>query len=190
MKPIKRTIARALAAAWLVTLAASWIPNAQALPEDRDQPIEINADRAVRNEKTGVTEFVGNALLSQGSLSIAADTITINYNDNGIRDILAVGTPAVLHQIPNPEQSQVTAKANRIEYSVGDEVINLKERASIDQDGSVITSDLIRYDINQSMAEASGDNRVNIIIPPSNARTTNPPTSESDNSDAIPNDPK
>ena len=52
----------------------------QALPEDREQAIEINADRAVRNDKTGVTEFVGNALLSQGSLSIAADSITINQN--------------------------------------------------------------------------------------------------------------
>lgn len=137
-----------------------------ALPEDRAQPIEINADRALRNEKTGVTEFIGNATLSQGSLTIAADHITINYNDQGIRDILAAGEPAVLQQIPSPDQDLVTAKANRIEYRVADEVINLEDQASIDQGGSVITSDQIRYDINQSMAEATGENRVNIVIPP------------------------
>ncbi len=157
----------------LLVLSMAVCNTGLALPEDREQPIEINADRAVRNDKTGVTEFIGNAQLSQGSLSIAADSITINYDDAGMQNILAVGEPAILHQIPNPDQGLVTAKANRIEYSVGDEIINLKDQASIDQDGSVITSDLIRYDINQSMAEASGDNRVNIVIPPSKAPSNN-----------------
>lgn len=137
-----------------------------ALPEDRAQPIKINADRAVRNDRTGVTEFIGNATLSQGTLEIAADHITINYNDDGIRDILAAGSPAILKQVPSLDQAQVTAKANQIEYRVAEEIVHLQEQASIDQGGSVITSDLIRYDINQSLAEASGENRVNIVIPP------------------------
>ena len=48
-----------------------------ALPDDRDQPIHITADKALRDEKKGVTIYSGNVQMVQGSLELEADTLTI-----------------------------------------------------------------------------------------------------------------
>jgi len=162
------TWCRQVATITLFSLLATAL-TCNALPEDRDQPIKIDADRAIRDDKTGITQFIGNATLSQGTLTITGDDITINYNADGVNEITATGEPATLQQVPDATQGQVTAKAMTIEYSVASEIVNLKQKASIDQDGSVITSDLIRYDIRKSTAEASGENRVNIVIPANKA---------------------
>ena len=43
---------------------------AMALDSDRDQPIQIVADVAVRDELAGKTRYEGNVVLTQGSLVI------------------------------------------------------------------------------------------------------------------------
>ena len=47
-----------------------------ALPDDRQQPIHISADNALRDEKKGITIYRGNVVLNQGSLHISANRIT------------------------------------------------------------------------------------------------------------------
>ena len=137
---------------------------ARALPDDRQQPIKIDADRAIRNDKTGVTEFVGNATLTQGSMVIKANNITISEKTKGISEIFAFGAPATFSQQPKTDQPPVTAEANRIEYDISLEIIRLLDNAKIDKNGSVITSNSIQYDINESTAESTGG--VGIVIQP------------------------
>ena len=43
-----------------------------ALPEDRDQPIRIEADEALRDEKQGFTRYRGHVKMDQGTLHIEA----------------------------------------------------------------------------------------------------------------------
>ena len=50
---------------------------AVALPEDRDKPIQIEADRAIRNEKEGTTVYIGNVELVQGVIDIINNPTTI-----------------------------------------------------------------------------------------------------------------
>jgi lipopolysaccharide export system protein LptA len=153
-----------LAAAFF--LVSSW--TCFALPEDREQPIEIDADRAISNDKTGVTQFIGNVVLSQGSLIIQADRIVVNQTEREVSAIIAEGKPAKFQQQPEADKGIVTAVAEKIEYKVTDEVVNLIDNAVIDQQGSTIASDLIRYEIAESAAVAEGEDRVNIVIPPKN----------------------
>ncbi|WP_317930950.1 lipopolysaccharide transport periplasmic protein LptA [Halioxenophilus sp. WMMB6] len=166
--PIWRLLARSLL---LFATALSLSFQINALPDDRQQPVKINSDRAVRNENTGVTQFIGNATLIQGSLVIRADNITVSHSNEGIKEITAVGKPAIFEQQPKANQGVVTAKALRIEYEVGSEIVHLINNASIDQDGSLITSDTIRYDMQNALAEAGGSERVNIVIPPNQTTT-------------------
>lgn len=150
------------------------INTAVALPSDSDQPINIDADRAERNDKTGVTIFSGNAKLKQGTLVIVADTITIHHKPEGVESITATGNPATLEQKPKIDKPTVKAEAKRIHYSVINEKIKLSVNAQIDQgDGSKISSDTIDYDLKDSYAVASGENRVKLIIQPQNKDTTN-----------------
>ena len=71
-----------------------------ALPDDRDQPIRIEADEALRDEKQGFTRYEGHVRMDQGSLHIEADQITIYHDDKEADRILATGSPARLQQQP------------------------------------------------------------------------------------------
>ena len=84
-----------------------------ALESDRDQPIQIVADVAVRDELAGETRYEGNVVLTQGSLVITADTLSIRHNTDEADKIVAIGKPATLVQQPTPDQTPVDASALR-----------------------------------------------------------------------------
>lgn len=60
---------------WGITLIPAI---ALALPSDREQPINIEADHAQLDDETGVTQYKGDAILTQGTLRIEGDVITFS----------------------------------------------------------------------------------------------------------------
>ena len=90
-------------------------PWSAALDSDRDQPIQIVADIAIRDEMAGETRYEGNVVLTQGSLRITADTLSIRHNADEADMIVATGRPATLVQQPTSDQAPVDASALRIE---------------------------------------------------------------------------
>lgn len=170
-------------------LIAHWIgtsPNAQALANDQQQPIRITADKALRDDKKGVTVYTGNVQMQQGSLQIAANTITISDSEGQARKIVAAGKPAKLQQQPAPEQAMLYAQAHQIEYDNDTGKVRFHHQARIEQDGSKVTGDTIDYDINQQIVKAdsgnkTGTDRVEVVIPPQ--LINNPAETGSGNSD-------
>ena len=57
---------------------------ALALPEDRDQAIYIQSDRAERDERKGTTVYTGDVEIDQGSLHISAERVTIRSTDDEV----------------------------------------------------------------------------------------------------------
>jgi lipopolysaccharide export system protein LptA len=154
----------ALAASLLVTLPAS------ALPEDRDQPIRIEADEALRDEKQGFTRYQGNVKMNQGSLRIEADEVTVYHVDEEADKIVARGKPARFQQQPEAAKGLVKARAETIEYYKDDDRVQLLDNASIEQDGSTVTGDSIEYFIAEQRVRADsdrsrGESRVQVVIP-------------------------
>lgn len=141
-----------------------------ALPEDRDQPIRIEADEALRDEKQGFTRYEGNVRLDQGSLHIEADQITVYHDDKEADRVVATGKPARLQQQPELEKGPIKASADTIEYFKSEERIQLRENANIEQDGSIVTGDSIDYLMNEQLVKAGSDknqdsSRVKVVIP-------------------------
>ena len=141
-----------------------------ALPEDRDQPIRIEADEALRDEKQGFTRYEGNVRLDQGSLHIEADQITVYHDDKEADRVVATGKPARLQQQPELEKGPIKASADTIEYFKNEERIQLRENANIEQDGSIVTGDSIDYLMNEQLVKAGSDknqdsSRVKVVIP-------------------------
>lgn len=155
----------------LLALLALGAPGvALALPEDREQPIHIEADEALRDEKQGFTRYTGNVKMDQGSLHIEADQITIYHVGEEADRILATGKPAHLQQQPDPEKGIIKARAENIEYMKNEQRIELRQSAHIEQDGSIVTGDSIDYLIDQQLVKAGsalgGDtSRVQVVIP-------------------------
>ena len=141
-----------------------------ALPDDRDQPIRIEADQALRDEKQGFTRYEGNVRMDQGSLHIEADQITVYHDAKEANRVLATGTPAKLEQQPEVDKPPIKASANTIEYFKSEERIQLRENAHIEQDGSIVTGDSIDYLMNEQLVKAGSDqgndaSRVKVVIP-------------------------
>ena len=140
------------------------------LPDDRLQAIEITAERAIRDEKAGYTVYSGDVILEQGSLHIEADKLTIFHDREAADRIVAVGEPAKLRQQPEIDKAFVTASARRIVYEKSRERVLLREDATIEQDGAVVSGESIDYFMAEQRvrADAAAEDesaRVQVIIP-------------------------
>lgn len=153
---------------WGLALLLGLASGAAALPDDPEQPIAIESDRAVRDEKAGTTIYIGDVELIQGSLKILAERLEIFHNDdNEVDAIIGYGKPAYVEQRPDIDKPLVKARGETIRYFVVQERLQLEDNASIEQDGSTVSSNKIDYYIKDEVVKASGsDQRVRVVIPP------------------------
>jgi len=141
-----------------VLLSLCWLaPAASALPGDRDQPIHITADKALRDEVESVTIYTGNVELVQGSLELEADKLTIYHTTDVADKIIAEGSPAKMRQQPELDKSVVHAHARVITYYKSEDRVHLKTDARIEQEGSVVEGDAIDYFIAKQLITAESD---------------------------------
>lgn len=142
---------------------------AWSLEDDRDQPIEVIADRALRDDIRGYTVYNGDVRLTQGSLIIEADKVTIFHQTRSADRVVAEGQPARMQQIQNPGEAPMKAQALRIIYMVEAERVQLRNEARVEQDGAVVSGDTIDYLIPEQVvrADTEGDSgsRVQVVIP-------------------------
>jgi lipopolysaccharide export system protein LptA len=142
-----------------------------ALPDDRDQPIHITADKVLRDEKKGVTIYTGNVQMKQGSMEVEADVLTIYHTSDDANEIIAEGHPAKIRQQPELDKGVVHGQANVITYFRSEERVHLQTDARIEQDGAVVDGDSIDYLIAEELITAESDqtqegNKVVVVIPP------------------------
>ena len=158
---------------WLLVLLASLqTVVTHALPDDGDQPIRLTADKALRDEKNGVTIYTGNVEMKQGSLELEADQLTIYHTSDDASEIVAKGNPAKMRQLPELGKGLVHAHANIIKYFKDEDRVHLQTNAHIEQDGSVVDGDSIDYLMKKQLITAQSDqsrtgNKVVVVIPPS-----------------------
>jgi lipopolysaccharide export system protein LptA len=159
------------------------MPSAWGLVEDRDQPIEITADRALRDDTRGYTVYNGDVRLTQGSLVIEADRITLFHNSGSADRVVAEGQPARMQQVQNPGEEPMKARALRIIYLVEAERVQLRQQARVEQDGATLEGDSIDYLIPQQIVRADTESgsggRVQVVIPA--ARVNSEETSTDEN---------
>jgi lipopolysaccharide export system protein LptA len=122
---------------------------ASALSTDRDEAINIEADRAEADNARRVTTYYGDVIISQGTLKITGDTVTIEYDDqNRVTKLVSEGAPARFRQLPDgksdvPMNYQV-AQASRV----------LLGKAVYGQGGDQVAADRIVYDSVKSQMKA------------------------------------
>lgn len=167
----------------VVALIAWLLPAmmANALPDDRDQPIRITADTAIRDEKQGFTVYSGNVHMTQGSMDIEADKLTIFHETAQADKIVAEGKPARMQQKPAVDEPMVRAHAEIIEYYKIEERVHFRIDAHIDQDGASVAGDSIDYFIVEQLVKADSDkategNRVQVVIPAETIREEEAPS--------------
>ncbi|MCD6060873.1 MAG: hypothetical protein K0R03_966 [Moraxellaceae bacterium] len=141
---------------------------ALALPTDREQPVQVSANSARFNEKTGIATYTGAVVIKQGTLEIRAEEIVVKVDKDGvITTTEARGAPARYQQQPDPKKGLVTAEAARIDYDAANEVITLNGNARLRQDGSSFAGNTITYNSLRQQVDARGEgaNRVQLVFP-------------------------
>lgn len=155
---------------FLITSLLCLLPaSAGALNSDRNQPMQIEADRANLDEQSGVSVYRGNVTITQGSLRLTADELTLHTKDGDIEKAYATGTPATYRQRPDGKPQDVEAESLNMEYYAGQNKIILINKAFVKQGGDTFRSEKIIYDVARDKVDAGtgtpGD-RVRITIQP------------------------
>lgn len=156
---------------------------AWALPDDNQQPINIQADRATQQtlDDGERTEYFGRVVMTQGSMLVNADHLVIHSVNRKVTRIHATGSPAQFQQQSQPETPPVVARANQIEYRLKSETVVLTENAHINQPDASFSGNRIEYNVGTE--EVIAEDRVNMIFAPlqAPAKSNQPPADKDPN---------
>ena len=165
---------------WLPLLGLLLTAAAHALPEDTKQEMVILSDRAEIDRKTGIVIYEGHVVLTQGTLRIESDRLTIIRNGNTLEKAIAEGEPARYQQQVTADKPLTRASGKRIDYLAAERQVTVKGNAQLEQEGNLFSGDRLLYDINEETVTGSGarnsgsnnsngDNRIRMVIQPQNA---------------------
>ena len=133
-------------------------PPSQALSTDREQAIELQADRGWLDEQTRSSRYEGHVVLTQGSLRLEGDRMELYYTeDDQLRLVIMEGQPVRGRQQPVPGAADHEAEALRLEYHAAEGRILLIGKAVIRRPQATVQADRIEYDTIKNAVVAQGD---------------------------------
>jgi lipopolysaccharide export system protein LptA len=155
--------------AWiLAAIALIFHPAAvRALQGDDKQPMQIEADQVELDEAKETSVYVGNVQVTQGSMHLTADHVTVyHFPNRHIKYIIALGQPATYRQLLDGDQGEMQAFAKRMDYDAEKDELVLTEDALLIQGKDRMSSERIVYDRARERMRAGGSGRVSITITP------------------------
>lgn len=142
-----------------------------ALDSDRQQPIQIEADRLDVDDAKGIGVYRGDVRYTQGTLELkAAEVMIYSTQERSLARVVAVGNPATFEQQIDPAGGVLTGEAQTIEYNVTTEQLLLKGSAHLVYCGDEFASDHIEFlaakDLVKAGKSPQGGGRVQVTIQP------------------------
>ena len=152
----------------LLVLCLCFSAGVLALPEDSEQPIDVAADSASVDDKTGVTILTGAVKIVQGTMVITADTVTIRRDAQGnVNEVISVGKPAYFTQQQLKNQPHSKAWGTKMVYLVSNQTITITGNARIEQLNDKFSGETIVYEMDRAVVKATGGKqRVKMVIQP------------------------
>jgi lipopolysaccharide export system protein LptA len=128
-------------------MTAASIQPALAEKADRDKPVNIESDRMNADDAKKTAVFEGKVVLTQGTLSIRGDRVTVTQDAQGFQTGTAVGNPASFRQKREDSTEYIEAEAERIEYNGKADRVEFFGRARLRRDcGDDVRGNYISYD--------------------------------------------
>ena len=172
VKSLSRPLAHGVLLAGGILLAAGQM--AHAIPSDQNQPVVLEADRATFNDKTGLTSYTGNVIVTQGTIRIEADSMVMNLEPNrSIRLATAKGRPARFQQQVEAGKGLTRGEGQTIVYDARTSIVTLTGNAYLNNDGATFNGNQLRYSMARGDVEATSTpkGRVRLVIPPNMTRS-------------------
>ncbi len=145
--------------------------SAIALTSDKNQPIQIEADRLEIDETKHISHYQGNVEMTQGSLNFIADSIIFHFDENNDLQWLQIeGQPAHFKQL-NDDQTSISGSALRMNYYQTKSELELLGQAQFQSVQDTIESESIIINTDTDTLQAGGEQgkgRVRMLIQPKN----------------------
>lgn len=121
------------------------------------EPTNISANSlTLLNEKRTFT-YEGKVVVTQGDMTLTCDTLDGNYSDkNEIQKITARQNVEII------KGADMKAHGQRAEYDAVSRTIVLTETPSVEQNGSILSADIIRIFIDENRSTAEGNVKVTL----------------------------
>ena len=132
---------------------------ALAVPGDADKPIEIEAQSVLVDESTGFNQFMGDAIVTQGSIVLSAELIEVQTSDEEVESMVAKGSqqkPAKYIQSQPNQARFIEATAVEITYDVDKGIVFLIGDAHLVQGFDSFSGETLEYDIDNDKVVVKG----------------------------------
>lgn len=127
--------------------------------DDAKQPIHVEADSAELNEASGVGVYRGDVRITQGSMVLTADEVTIIAPGRELQKLIATSDDqdekARFRQLTDTGD-ELTARSRRMEYEPGKKQITLLTDAVLRNAGNRFAAERIVYHIDRQVVDADG----------------------------------
>ena len=162
----------------LTTAAALSLASIDAIAEkaDREKPINVESDRMTADDAAKVLVFEGRVIVTQGTMILRAERITMREDKDGSKSATAIGKPATFRQKRDNVDEWIDGEADRIEYDGKAERIELFIRARMTRDKDEVRGNYISYDqrteffqvqhAKDGSGPAAGDGRIRAVLQP------------------------
>lgn len=131
----------------LLTLLFGLAVPAQAERADRSKPINLESDRMHVDDAQKISVFEGKVVMTQGTLTIRADTVTVRQDKEGHQYGTALGNPATFRQKRDGGGEYVEGEARRIEYNGKIDKVEFFDRARLKREpADEVRGNYISYD--------------------------------------------
>ena len=140
------------------------------LESDSEQPIYIDSNNAVYDEKSQISTYTGNVVATQGSIRIDGDQLVVYLKDGAIIKLVATGKPSRFKQLPAVGKEEMHGEGLINEFYPEKNLLIFMKNASVWQGDAKQSSEYIEYDTKNSLLKAgesqSDGKRVHSVIKP------------------------
>lgn len=144
-----------------------------ALPDDREKPINIDASSNEVLLDEGLTIYYGSseepAVISQGSMRIAGQEISVKRVDGAVEIFTVTGSPARFEQQPGVDQAIIHGSGGKVTYDRAAQLLTIEEDARLIQGDNTLNAYHVEYDMaaNRVNAKSRDDaDRIHMSIQP------------------------
>lgn len=127
---------------------------------DVSAPVEVSADNLSVSQSDGSAVFIGNVVIGQGEMRLAADRVTVIYAAGGQDRIKSLKAEGQVTLVNGPD----AAEAAQADYDVESGIVLLTGDVVLTQGPNVLTGQKVRVDLGAGTAQAEG--RVRSVLQP------------------------
>lgn len=132
---------------------------------DREKPMQIEADQVMVDDLKQSSTFEGNVQMHQGTLLIEANKIVVTQDKKGYSQVNANGQPAHFRQKRDGVNEYAEGFGERIEYDSQAEIANIYGQARVKREGDDVRGDHIIYNTKTGVFQVFGANAKNPDTP-------------------------